>query len=1139
MIELRDIRKQYKTGNLTQQALDGVSLCFREHELVSILGPSGSGKTTLLNILGGLDRYDSGDLVVDGVSTRKFKDRDWDTYRNNTIGFIFQSYNLISHQSILANVELALTISGVSKFERRRRAKEALEQVGLGKHIHKRPAQLSGGQMQRVAIARALINDPRVILADEPTGALDSETSVQIMNILKEVSKEHLVVMVTHNADLAEEYSDRIVSIKDGKIHRDTDPFEPIRTDQPKDKAGGRKAGMNFLTALSLSFQNLRTKKKRSALVSIAGSIGLIGIAVVLALTNGVNSYIQYVEESTVLKYPITVSESGIDYSSYMTMYSEMENEKAEDSGTVKVNQILHSYAGGLTSNDLEHLMEFLESGESDIKEYTAAIEYSYEVIPRIYRQDTEGTRQVHPDQSLDEFGMSFDSAEMLGIVSFYQLPQNSFLYEADYDLKAGHWPQNENEAVLVLDKEGRVTDGVLYACGLRDNSELDNLVTALISGESVSQVDDMGIFQYEDFLNVSFKVTNAGELYSYDQDNNVWIDRSDDEEYLNEVLEKSRDLKIAGVVQEKADSEEGVLSSGIYYSSELVSAIMEDAANSDIVKEQLKNPDINVFTGVAFGENKDTEDMNLGDLFQFDESALKDAFSTQEDGENSGLLSGLDISGFDLSGIDLSDLDLSEAFDLSSLGENISFSEEDLKKIISSLSFDVSAEDAKELFQEILDGYLNGDESNLIDTDALLEILKNYLQSDRALSVIEDYLKEVFQSNIKLPDTPQEDMTQEELAEYYAELIRQELANLASFDANELGSRLAKDFSSYLNENISESVENLVGSFGEYLSQEEIQEKLMSFVVDHMDTSAAQEAIQNMIEEMSGSVSAAMEEAVGSLMNSLTSAISEQIGKMAEQYAQNLSSSMNLSSILGIDQDTLTNAISVSMSAQELQKTLAAFISGSTDSYENNLETLGYADLSKPSSIKIYPKDFDGKSQIETILTDYNTRMEESGYPERAVDYNDIAGFMMSSVQQIINVVSTVMIALVAISLIVSSIMIGVLTHISVLERRKEIGILRAIGASKRNISQIFNAENFITGFASGMICIIGANLLLIPVNWIIHGVIGRTDVSAVLGIIPALLLLLLGIGLNLISGLYPAKKAAGSDPVAALRDE
>ena len=578
MLQIRQLRKEYKTGNLVQKALDGVSLNLRDNEFVAILGPSGSGKTTLLNIIGGLDRYDSGDVIINGISTKKYKDRDWDSYRNHTIGFVFQSYNLIPHQTVLANVELALTISGIGKAERRERAVKALEEVGLGNQLHKKPNQMSGGQMQRVAIARALVNDPDILLADEPTGALDSDTSVQVMDLLREVAKDRLVVMVTHNPELAEQYATRIVKLRDGKIRSDSDPFlvEEGTQAEPQHKNMG-KSSMSFLTALSLSFNNLKTKKARTLLTSFAGSIGIIGIALILALSTGVNAYIQTVEEETLSEYPLQIQSTGLDFSSMISDGGGGAEDGGQvEEGEINVIQMVSNMFSTMDSNDLASLKTYLENGDSGIEKYTNAVEYSYSVTPQIYRQDVDGIRQVNPDTSFDALGLGSSSGSnsmMSSIMStdvFYEMPENAGLYESQYDVKAGRWPENYNECVLVLTSGGGISDFLLYTLGLRDSMELDEMIQQFIDEENIDTPENMGSYSYDDIIGITFKLVNSAEYYEYDSQYQVWRDKTDDEEYMKNLVKNGEDITIVGVVQPSEDANGLLLNTGICYPSSL-----------------------------------------------------------------------------------------------------------------------------------------------------------------------------------------------------------------------------------------------------------------------------------------------------------------------------------------------------------------------------------------------------------------------------------------------------------------------------------------------------------------------------------------------------------------------------------------
>lgn len=1045
MLQIKNICKEYKTGSLVQKALDDVSLNLRESEFVAILGPSGSGKTTLLNIIGGLDRYDSGDLIINGISTREYKDRDWDSYRNHTIGFVFQSYNLIPHQTVLSNVELALTISGVSREERRTRAIEALEQVGLGDQLHKKPNQMSGGQMQRVAIARALVNDPDILLADEPTGALDSETSVQVMDLLKEVAKDRLVVMVTHNPELAERYATRIVKLKDGRILSDSDAFEIDESGQeePVHRNMG-KASMSFLTALSLSFNNLRTKKARTILTSFAGSIGIIGIALILSLSNGVNDYIKSLEEETLSEYPLQIQNTTMDLTAMMANSAASGEEEA--AGDVKVSQALSDMFSGTQTNDLGSLKSYLDDGKSGIMKYANAVEYSYSVVPQIYRMDGESVRQVNPDSSFSALGLgSGSSAFMSSFMStdvFHQMPEDKDLYEGQYDLKAGSWPQRYNECVLVLGSDGSVSDFLLYTMGLRDSAELDEMVREFAAGNEVDVPDNIGAYDYEEFVGISFKLVDAADRYTYDSAYGIWTDRSSDETYMRELVENGEDITIVGVVQPSEDASAAMMSPGIVYPASLTEHVMERAADSDIVRQQMETPETNVLTGNSFGEDNSENGMGMDSLFTIDENALQNAFSF-----DSGVLEKYmaeSLAGSDGS-VDMSDMIGPDDIQL----EMPDFPESDMEEIMGQMDVTVSEEGADKLAQDLMDGY----ETYLASHPGVT--FSQYMDTPEAQAIFEAGMSQVL-------------------------------------DMDQLQSELSKAMENYMRENMA--------SYQEAVAQ------------------ALQAQIAAVLQQASSQMGSQMESSMQQSMSQLGTAIQ---------------------SALTIDPDAFASAFSMNMSEDELSALFTSLMSGEEASYSNNLNSFGYADPDVPSQISIYPKDFESKESIIAILDDYNSRMEKAGDEDKVITYTDVVGALMSSVTDIVDTISYVLVAFVAISLVVSSIMIGVITYISVLERRKEIGILRAIGASKNNISQVFNAETVIIGLCAGLIGIGLSLLILIPGNMVIHAIAGTTDVNAVLPVFDGTVLVALSVILTLIGGLIPSRKAAKSDPVAALRSE
>lgn len=1070
MLQIQHIKKEYKTGDLVQKALDDVSLNLRDNEFVAVLGPSGSGKTTLLNIIGGLDRYDSGNLIINGISTKKYRDRDWDSYRNHTIGFVFQSYNLIPHQSVLANVELALTISGIGKEERRRRAIKALEEVGLGDQLHKKPNQMSGGQMQRVAIARALVNDPDILLADEPTGALDSETSIQVMDLLKKVAEDRLVVMVTHNPELAQKYATRIVALRDGKIRSDSDPFEPEKDSlaEPQHKNMG-KASMSFLTALSLSFNNLKTKKARTILTSFAGSIGIIGIALILSLSTGVNRYIETVETETLSQYPLQIQSTGIDLTSMLTdMGSAAESEgdgaasgNSEKAGDdINVIDMLSGMFATVNSNDLTALKDYLENGGSGIEQYTSAIEYSYDTDPLIFGKTDGGYRQVNPDTSFEALGFGSSSgansmmSTMMSTDMFYQMPEDPDLYQSQYDVKAGRWPQNYNECVLVLTQNGNISDFMLYTLGLRDYRELDDMIQQFINEESVTVPESSGSYSYEEILDISFKLVNAADMYEYDSRYGVWKDKEDDKDYMNSLIEKGEEIKIVGIVQPSEDANGLMLMAGIGYPASLTEHVAEQAAQSEIVKEQIADRTVNVFTGESFGSENESGGPDLSGLFSIDTSKLQSAFKVDEQALSSamedifadaaasggGSISTETIQQM-MAGMFASYLQTPEASAIVAGGI--------AEMIQANGGMTISAEQMQSLMTEIMQGYqLYAQQNGYTDPARFGEYLAEYMETAEAEAVINSWTEENFGSMESMTPDPQ------------------------------LMSKMT--------------------------------DQLMAGYMEYAQTAAGSAEIPGTDAGMAVDTDAMASEMAAAMENAIT-----------------------------IDENAFAESFKMDMDGDELTELMMSMSGSESATAESNLRSLGYVDFDDPSMISIYPLDFESKEQVSRILDEYNEDMKASGNEEKAVTYTDIVGAMMSSVTTIIDVISYVLIAFVAISLIVSSIMIGVITYISVLERQKEIGILRAIGASKGNISQVFNAETFIIGLCAGIMGIATSLLILIPGNALIHHLAGTNDVSAVLPAIPAVILILLSVVLTLIGGIIPSRKAAKSDPVTALRTE
>lgn len=1254
MLQIKDIHKEYRTGNLVQRALDGVSLSLRDNEFVAILGPSGSGKTTLLNIIGGLDRYDSGDLIINGISTKKYKDRDWDSYRNHTIGFVFQSYNLIPHQTVLANVELALTISGVSKSERRRRAKEALEKVGLGAQIHKKPSQMSGGQMQRVAIARALVNDPEILLADEPTGALDSDTSVQVMDLLQEVAKERLVVMVTHNPELAQLYATRIVTVKDGRILSDTDPFviDSESMAPPVHKNMG-KSSMSFFTALSLSFQNLKTKKARTLLTSFAGSIGIIGIALILSISNGVDKYITNMEEETLSEYPLQIQSTGVDLTSMMMGAATAQSGKKD--GEVGVAQMVTNMFSKMNSNDLESLKVYLDSNESSISQYANSVEYTYSVSPQIFLENGKNIRQVNPDKSFSAMGLGSGSSNsiMSSTMStdvFHEMPEDADLYKDQYDVKAGRWPENYKECVLVLTSQGDISDFLQYTLGLRDGKELDDMVQKFMAEEAVETPENEGPYTYDEILGKKFKLVNSTDYYEYDEEYKVWKDKSDNSSYMKKLVKNGEDLTIVGIVQPVEGATASMLTAGICYTPELTKHVIEKAASSEIVKQQLADEKINVFTGEEFGkEDNENSKFDMESLFSINADALQEAFQVDLSGFNmdlsslSGLSSGLNVEMPDmpdmsaLAGninldessmpdfsklikLDDLDLDLSHMIDPEEILKNLPADQvPDMSQALKSVKFDFTEEKVTALLKEVLTGYQESiKDKPEADMDKMQAALKQYLTSKEMNERLCKDLQELVKNNVNV------DMSSEKLIAVAVGLMNQyqEYAKANGITQTDVASILAFLSQGEIQQQIKEEAENLVKNsvtvnittkqirdllmqdvvaaypeyarnnslpdpanlgtyFLEYMQTEDGQNRLMNGLMTLVDTSEVQtqfsqametymkfmmtsftdaiakgieskfteimeqvekqltKGIQTAMEQMMGNISSGMQEAMQSVMTSVSSSLTSAMSQAMSGLGGLGSGMGNMEDALSINPEAFAKAIQMNMNEDDLSELMMSLLSSENSSYDGNLKKLGYADLNVPGGINIYPKDFESKSEIVGILDQYNADMEAAGEDEKVITYTDLVGTLMSSVTNIVNIISYVLVAFVAISLVVSSIMIGVITYISVLERKKEIGILRAIGASRHNVSQVFNAETFIIGFCAGAMGIGITLLLLIPANRIIRSLADGVNVKAALPPVAAVVLIGLSVVLTLLGGLIPSRKAAKSDPVTALRTD
>lgn len=1196
MLQIKHIYKEYSIDKFKQTALDDVSLNLRDNEFVAILGPSGSGKTTLLNIIGGLDRYTSGDLIINGISTQNYTDRDWDSYRNHTIGFVFQSYNLIPHQTVLANVELALTISGISKSERKKRAKEALEKVGLGNQLNKRPSQMSGGQMQRVAIARALVNNPDILLADEPTGALDSDTSVQVMELLKEVSKDRLVVMVTHNPELAKLYATRIVEVKDGHLLADSDPYEPDKKDivKPVHKNMG-KSSMSFITATALSFQNLRTKKARTLLTSFAGSIGIIGIALILSISTGVNEYIKYMERDTLSEYPLQIQSTGLDLTSMMVGMTAAGEKKSEKQKDIGVTPMITGMFSQLNSNDLASLKNYLETDGDNINDYATSVEYQYSVTPQIYSINNDKVKKVNPDNTFAAMGLGSGAttqsvmSSMMSTDVFYELPGNEALYEDQYDIKAGRWPDNYNECVLVLTPQGNISDFLQYTLGLKDSSELEKMISQFMAEENVTVNDETAQYSYDDILGTTFKVVNSSDMYEYDSTYNVWKDKSDNEEYVNELVKKGDDLKIVGIVKPVEDATATMLRSGIWYTRDLITHIIEYASNSDIVKKQLASKNINVFTGKEFGKESSESKLDLASMFKIDTETLAQAFKIDENAIN------IDMSAINPDMLDIDMSALSNSFDFENMFNMNNFSIDtsklpNMNEILKQINFSISSEQMENIATDILNGYFESIKDNpQADITRLGEGISAYLTSDEVASAIMKQIEDAVKNGITV-DISQEQVLAEvtKISNMYAKYLKDnnitssneetlaaflsqpEIRQLIVDDATKIvkdGVKInisREDMKKILSQNIMASYpdfaakngypnpENMSDYFLEYLQSEDGKRRIANAMSQIVTANNLESQLTNIMNVYMESVASQIEEQIAAGMQTMSeqltdvirSSMTSAITQIMTQMAGTMSSSMgslgeSFAGALSIDPEVFAQAVQINMDPNELSELMMSLLGNDTTSYDNNMKKLGYADISVPSEIDIYPKDFESKDEIIKILDAYNDKMEKSGNEEQVIAYTDVVGTLMSSVTDIVNVISYVLIAFVAISLVVSSIMIGVITYISVLERRKEIGILRAIGASKRNISEVFNAETCIIGLCAGFIGIGLTILFILPINALIHHLAGIDTINAVLPVLPAFILIILSIILTFIGGLIPSKKAAKSDPVTALRNE
>lgn len=1083
MLELKGICKRYVTQSFTQVALDSVSLSFRDNEFVAILGPSGSGKTTMLNVIGGLDHFDSGDLLIDGISTKDFHDRDWDAYRNNRIGFVFQSYNLIPHQTILENVELALTLTGVGHAERRQRAREALEKVGLGEHVNKRPSQLSGGQMQRVAIARALINDPEIVLADEPTGALDSTTSVQVMDLLKDVARDRLVIMVTHNPELAYQYATRIVNLADGKITDDSDPFDVADATRREAKPT-RKTSMSFVTALGLSARNLMTKKGRTAMTAFAGSIGIIGIAAILALSNGVNGYIKKVEEDTLSSYPLTISKQDYDLSSMMGGQGAADDEasngedlsdgtggKAKGTDKIPVVTAVKDMFASVKSNDMTSFKAWLDAGGDGIDKEVNAIQYGYGVTPVVYRSSKGDEKPVRlvPNAMTEAMSGGASSAatvsmESMGTSVFNEMIDDQSLLDSQYDVVAGHWPTSANEAVMVLSSRGTVGDYTLYSIGALDINELNDLVNSAMTADGGVETPETGAdFTYDDALSTTFKVLSPADAYRKNEETGMWTDMSGDADFMTAKVADGIDVHIVGVVRPNETANASALSPGIAYTHALTRQLMERAADSQIVQEQLAHPETDVFTGKSFDElqGEAKQGVDLGSMFSVDEAALKSAFSFDASAL-SDVAGGIDLTGIDLSGLDI---------DLSGVGKDIDFS-------------DIMAKAPAPDFSGIFDGLeLTPEQMQQVGTLAN-QLFEGFLQSDQFKALTPEDLKDASKLAAAFSTYLESDTAAQQI-----------LAQLKALGGDALAERLRQTMTDY------------------------VQKQLAPYLQQAMD-----QVMKSIGDQIAVTVSAQLKAGAAGLM---------------DQMATQMSSSFaNLASAMRVDASAFAHAIHFNMDAEDLSSLMMSYAKASKLTYDNNLTTLGYADEADPISVKVFPRDFEAKERVLDHIDAYNKQVKAAGHDEQAISYTDYMGIIMGSVTDIVNTISLVLIAFVSISLVVSSIMIGIITYISVLERKKEIGILRAIGASKRNVANVFNAETFIEGLIAGIFAIVVVVLVSFPVNaWALAAKQVPNLMS--LPVQDALVLIAISVLLTVVAGLLPARSASRKDPVEALRSE
>ena len=1105
MLQLKNITKTYISGDEKVEALKGIDLKFRESEFVSILGQSGCGKTTLLNIIGGLDRYTTGDLVINGKSTKKFKDRDWDAYRNYKVGFIFQNYNLIGHQTILSNVELALTIGGISKKERKQRAIKALEQVGLKDKIHKKPNQLSGGQMQRVAIARALVNDPDIILADEPTGALDTKTSVQIMDILKEISKEKLIIMVTHNPELAEKYSSRIIRILDGLITEDSNPISDNEIEEKKvdtNKIG--RTSMKFWTAFRLSLNNLLTKKGRTILVAFAGSIGIIGIALVQSVSNGFQNYVDYIQEDTLTSYPLTIMQESADATSMLLAMTSGEHKKNE-SNEVKEEQYISSMLSNITTNDLQSFNNYLKTNYNEVKDDISSISYAYSVEPMIYTKGVNSQLPVKLNPS-ELFSSMFSGSIMGTSTSVYsQMIDDQESLKDSYDVLAGRWPEKYDEMIIVLSEPNTISDYLIYSLGLRDYKELEDIVKKVMNGEKANVDNEPLTLTYDDLMKTELKLILGTEIYKYNENYDIYEDMTENEEYMQNLYNNAINLKIVGIVSSKEGVTSMALSPGVAYTSKLIDYIIDKAKDTELVKKQLKTDEIDVISGTSFDSKDTNKDLNFADLISVDSEKLESAFNIKID---------------------------EKAIQSETQGY--------MTDIANSITTDTTP--AKNAFDDTLNYFANG----------ILENVSGEIKEEDIDGIVSNYLAKKEQKS-KLSDLEKEYVIPKETFETaYSGLLKGLLQ--VYVNAYKVTAQGAPENNSM--ENISQN---------QNISQEDIQNYMsnmpegsnldLNVIAQNIDpNSVDQNQIVNQASEMANSSefekqikqtlistylsNSVVEETANTMAKVMTEAtMKKQVLTKVGELTANLTS--KFATAFNVDQEKIASAFNVNISEDELTRVITAMMTDTKKSAKTNLISFGYQDKEKPTFIAFYFNSFDGKENFLSFLDSYNEKMEKDGQKDKVINYTDTTGILMGSVKTIVNAVTYVLIAFISISLVVSSIMIGIITYISVYERTKEIGILRSIGASKRNISSIFNAETFIIGLLSGLFGI-GTTYLSVPlINKVLHHFIGNIPLNVVFYFKNAAILVALSVILTLIGGLIPSKAAAKRDPVIALRTE